>query len=45
MKLKNQETKQLSIFYSKHYPNNYYVINANQEIEMIQQDILKIVEK
>lgn len=41
----NQETKQLSIFYSKHYPNNYYVINANQEIEMIQQDILKIVEK
>ena len=36
------ETKPLSDFYRKNYPNNYHVINGNQEIEMIQGDILKI---
>ena len=38
----NEETKSLSEFYSKHYSENYHVINGNQEIEMIQEDILKI---
>ena len=40
-----QETKSLSEFYSKHYPENYHVINGNQEIDMIQEDILKIAKK
>ena len=40
-----QETKSLSEFYSQHYPNNFHVINGNQEIKMIQEDILKIVKK
>jgi adenylate kinase len=38
----NQETKPISDFYSINYPDNYYLINGNQEIEMIQQDIIKI---
>ena len=40
-----QETKPLSDYYSFSYPDCYNVINGNQEIEMIQEDILKIVKK
>ena len=40
-----KETKPLSHFYKSLYPNNYYVITGNQEIEMIQEDILKIAKK
>ena len=39
------ETKPLSNYYSKNYPDNYNIITGNQEIEMIHQDILKIVKK
>ena len=38
----NEETKPISDFYSLNHPDSYYLINGNQEIEMIQQDILKI---
>ena len=40
-----EETRPLSDYYSITYPKNYNVINGNQEIEMIQEDILKIVKK
>ena len=40
-----EETRPLSDYYSFNYPENYNVINGNQEIEMIQEDILKIVKK
>ena len=40
-----QETRPLSNYYSFNYPEIYNVINGNQEIEMIQEDILKIVKK
>ena len=40
-----QETKPLSDFYTTKYPNNYHFVNGNQEIEMIQEDILKIIKK
>jgi adenylate kinase len=38
-----EETRPLSNYYSFKYPEHYNVINGNQEIEMIQEDILKIV--
>ena len=40
-----KETKPLSDYYKKKYQNNYHLINGNQEIEMIKNDILKIVKK
>ncbi len=40
-----EETKPLSQYYFKKNPKNYHLINGNQEIEMIQNDILKIVKK
>ena len=40
-----EETKPLSQYYFKKYPKNYHLINGDQEIEMIQNDILKIVKK
>ena len=40
-----EETRPLSDYYSMNYSENYKVINGNQEIEMIQEDILKIVKK
>ena len=40
-----EETRPLSDYYSLNYSENYNVINGNQEIEMIQEDILKIVKK
>jgi len=40
-----EETKPLSKYYLERNPNNYHLINGNQEIEMIKNDILKIVKK
>jgi len=40
-----EETKPLSKYYLEKNPENYHLINGNQEIEMIQNDILKIVKK
>ena len=40
-----EETRPLSDYYSFNYPKNYNVIDGNQEIEMIQEDILKILKK
>ncbi len=40
-----EETKPLSKYYLKKNPKNYHLINGNQEIEMIKNDILKIVKK
>ena len=40
-----EETKPLSQYYSQRYNQNYHLINGNQEIEMIKNDILKIVKK
>ena len=40
-----EETRPLSNYYSFKYPEHYNVINGNQEIEMIQKDILKIIKK
>ncbi len=40
-----EETKPLSQYYSQRYTQNYHLINGNQEIEMIKNDILKIVKK
>ena len=40
-----EETRPLSNYYSLNYLENYNVINGNQEIEMIQGDILKIIKK
>ena len=40
-----EETKPLSKYYLEKYPKNYHLINGNQEIEMIKNDILKIVKK
>ena len=40
-----EETRPLSDYYSLNYSEYYNVINGNQEIEMIQEDILKIVKK
>ena len=39
-----EETKPISDFYSLKYAKNYYLINANQKIEMIHKDIIKITE-
>ena len=39
------ETKPLSDFYLKNYIENYHQVNANQEIENIHEDILKITKK
>ena len=40
-----EETRPLSKYYLKRNPKNYHLINGNQEIEMIKNDILKIVKK
>jgi len=40
-----EETKPLSKYYLEKNPKNYHLINGNQEIEMIKNDILKIVKK
>ena len=40
-----EETKPLSKYYRERNPKNYHLINGNQEIEMIQNDILKILKK
>ena len=40
-----EETKPLSKYYLERNPKNYHLINGNQEIEMIKNDILKIVKK
>ena len=40
-----EETKPLSQYYFKKNPKNYHLINGDQEIEMIQNDILKILKK
>jgi len=39
-----EETKPISDFYSTNYPKNYHLIDANQEIKMIQAEILRITE-
>ena len=41
----NEETMPLSKYYLEKNPKNYHLIDGNQEIEMIQNDILKIVKK
>ena len=40
-----EETKPLSKYYHERNPTKYHLINGNQEIEMIKNDILKIVKK
>ena len=40
-----EETKPLSKYYREKNSKNYHLINGNQEIEMIQSDILKILKK
>ena len=40
-----EETKPLSKYYLEKNPKNYHLIDGNQEIEMIKNDILKIVKK
>ena len=40
-----KETKPLFDFYSSNYPNKYHIINGNQKIEMIHEDIVKIIKK
>ena len=40
-----QETRPLSEYYLNQYPSKYYVIDGNQEIDMIQKDILGIAKK
>jgi len=40
-----EETKPLSKYYTERNPNNYHLINGNQEIAMIKNDILEIVKK
>ena len=37
-----EETKPISDFYKLNYPENYYLIDADQKIDMIQADIVKI---
>ena len=39
-----EETRPLSNFYRENYKENYYSIDGNQQIEMIQSDIVKIAE-
>ena len=39
-----EETKPISDFYQDNYKENYHSIDGNQEIEIIQSDISKIVE-
>ena len=41
----HEETKPLSKYYLEKSPENYHMINGNQEIEMIRKDIFKIVKK
>ena len=38
-----QETKPLSNYFRSKYPNDYHIVDGNQNIENIQDDILKIV--
>ena len=38
-----EETRPLTDFYRDHYAESYFVVNGNQDIEMIEKDILKIV--
>ncbi len=37
-----EETKPISDFYKLNYPKKYYLIDADQEIDMIHADIIKI---
>lgn len=37
-----QETKPISDYYKLNYPHDYFLIDADQEIDMIQADIVKI---
>ena len=39
------ETKPLSEYFHLNYPDNYYLIDGNQEILMIQSDIIKLAKK
>ena len=41
----NKETEPLSEFYKQEYKLNYLEINGDQEIEKIQEDILKMLKK
>jgi len=38
-----QETKPLSNYFRSKYPNDYHIVDGNQDIENIQDDIIKIV--
>ena len=38
-----KETKPLSNFFKSKYPNDYHIVDGNQEIEKIQVDILNII--
>ena len=38
-----QETKPLSNYFRSKYPNDYHIVDGNQNIENLQEDILKIV--
>jgi len=40
-----EETKPLSEFYSAQYKKIYYIINGDQEIQMIQEDLIKNIKK
>ena len=39
-----EETRPLSAYYMKHYEMKYYNINANQEIEKINKELIKKIE-
>ena len=38
-----EETKPLSNYFKTKYPNDYHIVDGDQDIEKIQEDILKIV--
>ena len=38
-----EETKPLFKYFRSKYPNDYHIIDGDQDIEKIQDDILKIV--
>ena len=40
-----KETKPISSYYSVNFPNDYHVINSNQEIQNITKNILEILKK
>ena len=43
LKLYIEETKPLFKYFRSKYPNDYHIIDGDQDIEKIQEDILKIV--